>query len=107
MFTKSIENWALGPISIDRSRRADNFGGGISFWDVLYVDFEDIYNLEMKILFFGLLEVVFKLRDLSRSTQLVELYKIARNQLLGGFIRRILSNLMLWGSNMLQNRSPK
>ena len=61
---------------------------GISFWDVLYVDFEDIYNFKIKNLFFGLLEVVFKLRDLSRSTQLVELYKIARNQLLGRFIRR-------------------
>ena len=41
----------LGPISIDRSRRADNFGGGISFLDVLYVDFEDIYNCIMKIVF--------------------------------------------------------
>ena len=39
----------LGPISIDRSRLADNFGGGISFWDVLYVDFEDIYYFKMKI----------------------------------------------------------
>ena len=61
---------------------------GISFWDVLYVDFEDIYYFVIQIVFFGLLEVVFKLRDLSRSTQLVELYKIARNQLLGRFIRR-------------------
>ena len=78
----------LGPISIDRSRLADNFGGGISFWDVLYVDSEDIYYFVIKIMFWGLLEVVFKLWDLSRSTQLVELYKIARNQLLGRFIRR-------------------
>ena len=61
---------------------------GISFWDVLYVDFEDIYHFIMKIMFFGLLEVVFEIRDLSRSIQLVELYNIARNQLLGRFLRR-------------------
>ena len=45
---------------------------GISFWDVLYVDFEDIYYFKMKIWFLGLLGVVFRLRDLSRSIQLVE-----------------------------------
>ena len=61
---------------------------GISFWEALSVDFEDIYNFIIKIVFYGLLEVVFKLRDLSRSIQLVELYNIARNQLLGRSIRR-------------------
>ena len=80
---------------------------GISFWDVLYVDFEDIYYFKMKIVFWGLFELVFKLRDLSRSIRLIKLYKIPRNQLLGRFIRRFWANLMLGGSKMLQNRPLK
>ena len=79
----------------------------ISFWEALSVDFDDIYHIKMKIWFLGLLEVVFKLRDLSRSTQLVELYKIPRNQLLGRFIRRFWWNLMLRRSKMLPKRPLK
>ena len=60
----------------------------ISFWEARRVDFEDMYHFIMIFLLFGLLEVVFKLRDLSRSIQLLKLYNIARNQLLGHFIRR-------------------
>ena len=32
----------MGPLSFDRSRRADNFGAGISLWDALSVDFEAV-----------------------------------------------------------------
>ena len=37
---ENIDNYAVGPLSFDRSRLADNFGARISFWDALSVEFE-------------------------------------------------------------------
>ena len=60
----------------------------ISFWEAIRVDLGQFKVFQDELDIFVSLQVVLKLRDLSQSIRLVELYNIARNQLLGCSERR-------------------